>query len=317
MSIGNVSRAVISVIGAGNMGSAIAARMHRDGAGEILSPLEGRSNNTLARAKECGMIPSPYATIAKSATHILSVVPPAEALAVAQAVASAYRELGTDRPMVFADCNAMNSASVREIKTVFDGTNVKFIDGSIIGLPPSEDYNPGIFVCADPEDDLQWFKEFVDTTKGYGLNIFPMEGASLGDASSLKMAHSSIVKGTLGLMTSAILAANASSPATARGLVHALEISQPRMVDLSDHILSKMPAKAYRFVKEMEEVGGFIGRGEESKIFKELEVVFGGIAKSLEAHKVNPSSAEAKDVADVIAFCEESRRTIQARDRKN
>ncbi|KIY62481.1 hypothetical protein CYLTODRAFT_494599 [Cylindrobasidium torrendii FP15055 ss-10] len=312
------TKAVISLVGAGAMGAALAARMHQNGAGTILSPLEGRSEETIQRAAACGIVSASYADIVKTATHILSVVPPGEALAVARTIASAYQQQNTRRALIFVDCNAVNTESVREISAVFSGTNVRFVDGSIIGLPPSETYNPGIFFAPSPDADMHWFEEFVGTLKGYGLNVFAMEGegVSVGDASALKMAHSAIVKGTLGLMTSAVLAANASSPATARGLIHALEISQPRFVDLSDELLAEMIPKAYRFVKEMKEVGGFIsaaGHSDEGRIFEEISELFGGIARSHEAHKRDPRSAEAGDVASILDFAQESSQTVAAR----
>lgn len=180
----------IALLAPGGMGSKIAARISSRGGGEILTNLEGRSNATLQRAKESGMKHASYTDIVKSATCIFSVVPPKDAFAVAEAVAAAYKAAGSSREIIFADCNAVNPDTVRRMATLFDGTAVSFIDGAIVGAPPSATFNPGIYVSADQRDAAA-LDEFVHMSTEFGLNIIALkgEGSGVGDASALKMAH--------------------------------------------------------------------------------------------------------------------------------
>lgn len=88
MAIGNSSNFMMSlievhmpnfaIIGSGAMGSAVAKRLIDHGA-MVLTYLEGRSEQTIARAKAAGMVPVGRQELTK-AELILSIVPPSEAI---------------------------------------------------------------------------------------------------------------------------------------------------------------------------------------------------------------------------------------------
>jgi 3-hydroxyisobutyrate dehydrogenase-like beta-hydroxyacid dehydrogenase len=172
------------------MGAAIAARLSASGAGIILTNLDGRSEATRQRALTSNMQHASYAEITERATCIYSVVPPKDAFAIAEAVVTAYKAAGSLRALVFVDCNAVNPESMKRMAALFDGTAITLIDGVIIGTPPSESFNPGIYVSADPKDTAV-LDEFARMSIQFGLNVIPLkgEGAGIGDASALKMAH--------------------------------------------------------------------------------------------------------------------------------
>ncbi|KAJ7104777.1 hypothetical protein C8R44DRAFT_807854 [Mycena epipterygia] len=94
------------------MGPKIFARLSASGAGTILTNLKGRSDATRQRVKEAGMQYGSYAEIVERATCVFSVVPPKDALAVAEATADAYKAANTQRQIILADCNAVNPDSV-------------------------------------------------------------------------------------------------------------------------------------------------------------------------------------------------------------
>ncbi|KAI5898836.1 uncharacterized protein SCHCODRAFT_02613301 [Schizophyllum commune H4-8] len=261
-----MSLPAIAVLGAGAMGSKIAHRLHTSGTGSILTNLDGRSPATRQRAAQAGMVDASYTDIVSRATLILSIVPTKEASGVAELVASAYRSAGLTRKATFVDCNAMGPTTMRGIAKVFDGTNIVVIDGSIIGVPPSDTFNPGIYLSAEEKDE-QDLDETVELLKKYGLNPFALKGqdASIGAASALKMSHSGIVKGLIGLFYTMILAADRNSPATTTALLHALEHSQPALVDRAIDLVPASISKAYRHIYEMKEVGEFVGGAQSSE----------------------------------------------------
>ena len=172
------------------MGSKLALRLSQRGAGTVLTNLDGRSDASVKRAQESGMKHASYSEIVSQSTCIFSVVPPKDAYSVAERIAETARSSAPGREFIFADCNAINPDSVKKISQLFEGTPIKFIDGAIVGLPPSDTYNPGIYASVNPEDEAA-LDEFVALSNGFGLNAIPLkgEGAGVGDASALKMTH--------------------------------------------------------------------------------------------------------------------------------
>ncbi|KAJ7165419.1 hypothetical protein C8R46DRAFT_1074592 [Mycena filopes] len=274
-----MSAPTVAVLAPGEMGAAIAARLSASGVGTILTNLDGRSEVTLGRARASNMQHASYTEIIDRATCIYSVVPPKDAFALAEIILSAYRAAQSQRALIFVDCNALNPESMKRMAALFDGTGITLIDAVIIGTPPTATFNPGIYASADPKDAAT-LDEFTRMSIQYGLNVIPLkgEGAGIGDASAVKMSHSGIVKGTIGLFTTMILAANAASPSTASALAHALDHSQPTIIDLILRLLPHAIPKAYRFVGEMEEVGGFAG-GAGASTFEGIAETFSHVAK--------------------------------------
>ncbi|KAJ7624939.1 6-phosphogluconate dehydrogenase C-terminal domain-like protein [Roridomyces roridus] len=293
----------LGLIAPGAMGAALAARLSSFGAGSILTNLEGRSQATRERAAAANMVHATYADIVARATCIYSVVPPSDAFATAQSVVDAYKSTASDRSLIFVDCNAVNPESAKQLAALFEGTRITFLDGAIIGTPPTDTFNPAIYVCADPKDAVV-LDDFTAMSIKYGLNVVPLKGkdAKIGDASAVKMAHAGIVKGAIGLFTTMILAANASSPSTAEGLLHALNFSQPTFVDQIIRLLPHAPPKAYRFVCEMEEVGAFVGESGGSVTYEGISEIFARVAESQE-HPV-PGG----DVELLMKFVEEAQK---------
>lgn len=185
----------IAVISPGDMGSKIALRLVQSGSGPVLTNLDGRSGTTRTRAQESGMLDVSYGEIARKSDWILSIVPPRDAFEIAEKVVKAFKALpvatsDSSRQIVYADCNAVNSDTVKKIGRLFEGTPIIFIDGAIIGGPPSPTYNPIIYAAAAGKDE-QILDQFQGLSR-LGLNIYALkgEGAGIGDASALKMAHS-------------------------------------------------------------------------------------------------------------------------------
>ena len=102
---------VVAVIAPGMMGSAVGARLVENGI-EVRTILSGRSEATLARAKAAGMADASDEQIVAS-DIILSILPPGDALGLAERLTPALRA-AHKRP-IYVDCNALDPATVVRI----------------------------------------------------------------------------------------------------------------------------------------------------------------------------------------------------------
>lgn len=93
-------------------------------------------------------------------------------------------------------------------------------------------------------------------------------------------------------------AAHASSPATATALVNELHHSKPAVLgDLIQYVPQMVP-KSGRWVKEMEEIAGFIGEGE-GEVFTGMAKLFSRIDQSIQQ--------DGADVGVLKKFVEDAR----------
>lgn len=253
------------------MGSAIAGRLVENGA-KVLTYLEGRSAETIERAKSVGMEPVELDRLA-AADLILSIVPPAHAVDVAEAVAGAMRRCGSKA--TFMDCNAISPQTMTEVAAVFGRDCGIVLDGSIIGGPPkSGQTGPKLYVCGDDADITAILSQ-------RGLQVRRIEGP-LGAASALKMCYAGINKGVTGLGTAMLLAAIRS------GADEALKRElQESLSDLDAKLVKGIPdmyPKAYRWVAEMEEIADFLGEDDPAAlIFKGMAGLYRKMATDRES----------------------------------
>ena len=122
------------------MGSAIGHRLV--GAGwRVITDLTDRSPRSRQLAAAAGIIAvDGLATLAGEAEIVLSVMPPASALAFARRLAAAA---GAARPL-FVDLNAIAPATAQDIAAAAGARGIDMIDGGIIGGPPrGADAGPG------------------------------------------------------------------------------------------------------------------------------------------------------------------------------
>ena len=243
----------IAVIGAGAMGSAIARRLVENGA-KVLTYLEGRSAATIERAKAAGMEPVGLDAVA-GAGLILSIVPPATAITVAEQVAAAIRRGGTKT--TFMDCNAISPQTMTQVAAIFGSDCGVVLDGSIIGGPPkSGQTGPKLYVCGDVANSSAVLRE-------RGLEVRRIDG-SIGAASALKMCYAGINKGVTGLGTAMLLAAIRSGADEA--LKRELRESLPDLYAKLVQGIPDMYPKAYRWVAEMEEISEFLGKDDPAAL---------------------------------------------------
>ena len=178
----------VAVIAAGSMGAAVGHRLTTAKL-PVFTNLDNRSEATRTRAHEAGLQDVSYSYIAQHADWVLSILPPKDAYNFAETFRDTHANSTKNRPLVFADCNAVNPETVKHISSLFSGTSIKFIDAGIIGGPPQGDYDPTFYASAAPAD-AGVLDNFVGLSD-FGLKIKALkgEGANIGDASALKMSY--------------------------------------------------------------------------------------------------------------------------------
>ena len=192
----------IAILAPGAMGSAVARRLVEHGA-RVLTSLTGRSEATAQRAAAAGMIAASDIDVA-AADIILSIVPPAEAVALAARLAAAVSARAT-APLI-VDCNAVNVATVERIAAIIAPSGARFVDGAIIGLPPKPgSRRPTFYVSGEHAGALAVLRDV-------GLDLRVVAG-SIGAASALKMSYAGVNKGLTALGAAMAIAATRAGAA--------------------------------------------------------------------------------------------------------
>jgi len=194
------------------------------------------------------MVNATDADIVARASVILSIVPPAEAVGLAQRFAGPLEQAA--QPPVFIDCNAISVARVKKIAGLIENSHARCLDAGIIGGPPQGDASgPVIYVAGKIADEFAQLR-------AHGLDMRHLEG-SIGAASALKLSYAGITKGLTALAAAMILAAERAGAGQA--LKTELAASQPQLLTRFAKALPDMYPKAYRWVDEMHSIAAFIG----------------------------------------------------------
>ena len=249
---------MVAVIAPGAMGAGVAKRLVENGV-TVRTWLHGRSAASAARADAAGMVAVDLAGIAE-VDLVLSIVPPAEALPLAEALAPALA--AASKPPVYVDCNAISPQTAKLVANVMGA--VSFIDAAIIGLPPEPGGKAPVFYGCGPHATA------LSALGEHGIPTKLLTGP-IGAASGLKMSYGGITKGLTGLAASMILAATRFGADD--DLRAELAASQPHLLARFEKGMPDMFPKAYRWVAEMEEVAAFAGDDEASRM------IYAGIAK--------------------------------------
>ena len=262
----------VAVIAPGNMGAAVGARLVERGA-RVVTSLKGRSQASAERAKAAGMVPVEDAEIAQ-ADYVLSIVPPKEALPLAERLAPSLR--AANKKPLYVDCNAVSPETVRQIAAVIAAAGCPFADGGIIGGPPRAGYEgPRFYVSGAEARRLEPLNE-------YGL-VFRLMDRPIGAASALKMCFGGVTKGLTAIGSAMALAAHRAGVADA--LYAELAASQPQVLARLTASVPDMFPKAYRWVAEMEEIASFVGDRAEREMFQAIAELYERLAADTENSK--------------------------------
>ena len=235
-------RPTVGIVSPGDMGHAV-GRVLREHGLRVITALDGRSERTRTLAAEAGIEDvGGFAELAAAADMVLSILVPAEAVAVAKQMAHALPARPT--PLLYVDCNAIAPATVRQIEGIITAVGGRFADGSIIGPPPRKPGATRFYASGPHAADFARLNQF-------GLHVLVIDGPA-GQASALKMCYAAVTKGFTALCTELLTAAEALG--VAGPLADEFRLSQTATLEQMNRSLPGMPPKARRWVGEMEEI---------------------------------------------------------------
>lgn len=264
---------VVAIIGAGEMGAAVGRRLHDAGA-HVLTSLTGRTAASADRIRRAGLeVVRDDDRLVGNADFVLSIVPPAAALEVAERLREPLRRAALSP--ILADCNAIAPATMLQVARILEPLPV--IDAGIIGGPPREG-------TQDPAAGPRFYASGPHAARlailtRYGLDIAVMD-APIGAASGLKLAYAGLTKGFTAL--AAVIITAASRDGLAESLRAELARTQPQFLTGIDRSVPAMYPKAYRWVAEMEQIAAFIADpAAGSTIYEGAARLFEAIAADL------------------------------------
>lgn len=274
----------VAVIAPGNMGAAVAKCLTEQNV-TVLTSLAGRSAASAKRAQDAGMQPVEDHQLAE-ADFVLSIVPPGEALALAQRLAPILTA-ANNKP-VYVDCNAVSPATLLAIAEAVAPTGCAFVDAGIIGPPPAPGSTNTKFYASGSA------AQSFATLNDHGLIVRVLDGP-LTAASALKMSYAGITKGFTALGAAMMLAAMRGGSAEA--LKAEMAESIPDLSAFLTRNTPRMYSKAYRWVAELDEIASFVGKDyPEHEMFAAAARLYERIAADLEGDK--------KEIAAMDKFCE-------------
>jgi 3-hydroxyisobutyrate dehydrogenase-like beta-hydroxyacid dehydrogenase len=267
-------RPTIAVISIGEMGLGIAKLLIHHSY-PVVTNLDGRSEITKLRAMGAGIHVLPLPELVSQSDIILSIVAPKDAMALGESIAEVAKSVlppDSDKRIGYIDLNAISPRLATDINAVLKSPHIVFVDGCILNFPPKL------------LDDGSWFKPVL-ITSGPLSNAIPSEwiedlattlnirnvNERIGPASGLKMCFASMFKGHVAI------ALQSYTTAQELGVLPELrsELAEqfPVVTETFDKIILGSQYKAYRWIKEIEEIkqtfseeGGWSGD------------IFGGVA---------------------------------------
>ena len=232
----------VAILSPGDMGHAV-GRALREGGLNTITCLKGRSERTQRLAQEAGIEDVPnLEEVVRRADLVLSIMVPSDATALAHQVAKALENTGSNT--YYADCNAVSPETTKSIGAIITEAGGRYIDASIIGNPPRKDSFPRFYTSGEHSHVLSAMD---------GMEIIVKNlGGEVGRASGIKMCYAGLTKGTSALHVAVLSAAEAQGLSAELG--QELQSSQSHAFNQMTSGLSRLPARASRWIGEMEEI---------------------------------------------------------------
>ena len=231
---------IIGLIGLGEMGSEIGRYLVMNDL-EVISVYEGRSEISKKRAskykiRDAGSIEQ----FCKISDLVISIIPPDKAIETANLYTSYKNKYG----QIYCDLNAISTITAKKIKLLLDEKKIDYVDGAIMGGPPTENYSPRIYLSGKLSEKLNFLN-------GKGIELMVLKGSDF-KASATKMVYASITKGSKALVAGALIAAKKNN--VYDELMEELKYSEEYFSLVAKNQIPSIKHKAYRWVGEMNEI---------------------------------------------------------------
>ncbi len=228
----------IAILHPGEMGAAIGACLVSRGI-RVVWASENRSPASIERARNAGFEDLVTLDRVLAATDaVLSICIPSGAYDLAREVA-ARRFSG-----IYVDANAIAPERSRRIGRLVEEAGARFVDGGIIGLPPSPKRITRLYLCGP---DAAAIAGLFEGTQTEGMVM----DAPAGAASAIKVCFAAWAKGETALLGT--IRALARYEGVDEALLKEWRRSMPGVAEQSEHIVQRA-WKAWRWVGEMEEI---------------------------------------------------------------
>ncbi len=268
MSGGAGGGAAVGVVAPGAMGIAL-GRCLAAGGHRVLMTAAGRSEATARRLAEAGIDDAGSTdAVVGAAGIVISVVPPAQARAVAEEITASARRAGS-RPLL-VEANAVAPATVDEVARLAQAADLALVDAAISGPPPRPDaeHPTRIFLAGDRSAEVA----ALDVP---GVRWVDIDGG-IGAASAAKMCTASVRKGHQALLAHALL--TAEHHGVLDTVLADLQLDFPH--DDVRHAAAAA-TKAWRFVDEMDEIATTqADAGLTPELFAAMAEVYRRLARS-------------------------------------
>ena len=231
---------IIGLIGLGEMGSEIGRYLVMNDL-EVISVYEGRSEISKKRAskykiRDAGSIEQ----FCKISDLVISIIPPDKAVETANLYTSYKNKDG----QIYCDLNAISTITAKKIKLSLDEKKIDYVDGAIMGGPPTKNYSPRIYLSGKLSEKLNFLN-------GKGIELMVLKGSDF-KASATKMVYASITKGSKALVAGALIAAKKNN--VYDELIEELKYSEEYFSLVAKNQIPNIKHKAYRWVGEMNEI---------------------------------------------------------------
>ena len=257
----------IGLLHPGEMGAGIGAALVR--AGHAVSWVStGRSAPSAGRATEAGLVDvRTIGAMVEGSDLIISICPPHAAVDVAHQVAG-FR--GT-----YLDANAIAPQTAREIAAVVETGGAVYVDGGIIGAPPSPSNATRLYLSGRGAPEVSQ----VFTGTAVDARVVPGDHVA---ASALKMCFAAWTKGTTALLLD--IRALARAEGVDDALLSEWQRSLPDLAGRSLQAARQASTKGWRWVGEMEQIAAtFRSAGLPDGFHRAAAEIYAGPSRDEEA----------------------------------
>ena len=232
----------VAILSPGDMGHAV-GQLLREHELKVVTCLTGRSQRTKDLAELAGIADVPDMNDMVAQSQIIVSISVSEMVpSICQRVADAIK--ATNANVLFSECNAISPQLSRQMEPIITKVGGRYIDASIVGGPPLNGSSPRFYASGDNTAEFEGLANF-------GLDVRTV-GTEVGQASGIKMCYAAMTKGSSALYSELLMAAEMMG--LSDFVIAEFQSSQPAVLQRMERGLPGVPAKARRWVSEMEEI---------------------------------------------------------------